>query len=65
MSRGSAPFLARKYFCDVITCARKIFVERLTPFAQPWARVTLRLYQIVQVIGLATGGRLGFVSQTA
>ena len=49
----------RKYFCDVTTCARKIFVERLTPFAQPWARVTLRLYQIVQVIGLATGGRLG------
>jgi len=51
--------LVRKYFCDVTTCARKIFVERLTPFAQPWARVTLRLYQIEQVIGLATGGRLG------
>src|SRR5262249_1842774 len=41
------------------TCARKIFVERLTPFAQPRARVTQRLYQIVQVIGLATGGRVG------
>jgi len=26
---------------------------------KPWARVTWRLYQIVQVIGLATGGRLG------
>lgn len=51
--------LVRKYFCDVTTCARKIFVERLTPFAQPWARVTKRLYQIVQIIGLATGGRLG------
>jgi transposase len=51
--------LVRKYFCDIPTCSRKIFVERLTPFAQPWARVTLRLYQIVQVIGLATGGRLG------
>jgi transposase len=51
--------LVRKYFCDVATCARKIFVERLTPFTQPWARVTLRLYQLVQVIGLATGGRLG------
>ncbi len=49
----------RKYFCDVTTCARKIFAERLTSFVEPWARVTHRLYQIVQIIGLATGGRLG------
>ncbi len=49
----------RKYFCDVTTCARKVFVERLTPFVEPWARVTQRLYQMVQIIGLATGGRLG------
>jgi transposase len=40
-------------------CARKIFLERLTPFVEPWARVTRRLYQIVQILGLATGGRLG------
>ena len=49
----------RKCFCEVTTCTRKIFTERLTPFVEPWARVTRRLYQIVQVIGLATGGRLG------
>ncbi len=49
----------RKYFCDEPGCVRKIFVERLTPFAEPWARVTQRLFQVVQVIGLATGGRLG------
>src|SRR6266487_675092 len=49
----------RKFFCQVSTCSRKIFVERLTPFVQPWARVTQRLYQIVQILGLATGGRLG------
>ncbi len=48
-----------KCFCDTLDCARKIFVERLTPFVAPRARVTQRLYQIVQVIGLATGGRLG------
>src|SRR2546423_401834 len=48
----------RKFFCEEPTCARKIFVERLTPFVEPWARVTKRLYQIVQIIGLATGGRL-------
>jgi transposase len=51
--------LVRKYFCDVPNCARKIFVERLTPFVEPWGRVTRRLYQIVQIMGLATGGRLG------
>jgi len=49
----------RKFFCDTPTCARKIFTERITPFVAPWARVTQRLFQIVQVIGLATGGRLG------
>jgi len=49
----------RKCFCEVSTCARKIFVECLTPFVEPWTRVTRRLSQIVQVIGLATGGRLG------
>jgi transposase len=51
--------LVRKYFCAVTICQRKIFVERLTSFAAPWARVTTRLFQIVQVVGLATGGRLG------
>ncbi len=49
----------RKCFCEMSTCVRKIFIERLTPFVEPWARVTQRLYQIVQVLGLATGGRLG------
>ncbi len=49
----------QKCFCEVSTCARKIFVERLTPFVDAFARVTRRLYQIVQVLGLATGGRLG------
>lgn len=49
----------RKFFCEETTCVRKIFVERLTPFLEPWARVTLRLFQIIQTLGLATGGRLG------
>ncbi|MGH2478628.1 MAG: ISL3 family transposase [Ktedonobacteraceae bacterium] len=49
----------RKYFCEQSSCPRKIFAERLTPFVEPFARVTKRLCQIVQIIGLATGGRLG------
>jgi transposase len=49
----------RKFFCEVKTCARKIFTERLAPFIEPWARVTTRLFQSAQAIGLATGGMLG------
>jgi hypothetical protein len=48
-----------KCFCEVSTCKRKIFAERIMPFVAPQARVTQRLFQIVQVIGLATGGRFG------
>ena len=51
--------LVRKCFCDDSTCARKIFAERLTPFVKPLARVTTRLFQVVQALGLATGGMLG------
>lgn len=49
----------RKCFCEEMSGTRKIFVERLTPFLEPSARVTRRLFQIVQTLGLATGGRLG------
>ena len=49
----------RKCFCETPDCLRKIFVERLTPFVNTFARVTQRLFHIVQVVGLATGGRLG------
>ncbi len=49
----------RKFFCDVTACARKIFVERIAPFVEPWARVTTRLSESVQSIGFATGGMLG------
>jgi len=48
-----------KFFCDAATCCRKIFAERLLPFIEPWARVTARLFEIVQIIGLATSGMLG------
>jgi transposase len=49
----------RKFFCDESTCPRKIFTERLAPFVAPGARMTARLFQMLQIIGLATGGRLG------
>ncbi len=49
----------RKFFCQVATCARKIFVERIAPFIEPWAHVTTRLHRMVQMRGFATGGMLG------
>ena len=37
----------RKFFCDVPTCPRKIFTQRLVPFGCPlFARVTARLFQL-------------------
>lgn len=49
----------RKCFCEAPSCPRHIFAERLTPFIESQARVTRRLFAIVQILGLATGGRLG------
>jgi transposase len=49
----------RKCFCENASCPRKIFTERITAFIKPWARMTTRLCQAIQAIGLATGGRLG------
>ena len=37
----------------------KSLTFRLVPFIEPWARVTTRLFQAMQQIGLATSGMLG------
>ena len=49
----------RRFRCETPTCPRKMFVERLSPFLAPWARVRARLGQAIEVVGLATGGELG------
>jgi transposase len=49
----------RKFFCDTVACARKVFTERLPHLVAPWAQMTTRLTQALQFIGLATCGRLG------
>jgi transposase len=50
---------ARKFFCDMPECTRKIFTERLGPFIEPWARMTTRLAEALFDIGRATCGKLG------
>src|SRR6266702_5534789 len=49
----------RRFFCDNTTCIRKIFTERLPAFVLPWARLTVRLCEALQSLGLATCGELG------
>jgi transposase len=49
----------RRFFCDHADCIRKIFTERLPAFVLPWARLTVRLCEALQSIGLATCGELG------
>ena len=49
----------RKFRCDTTACPRRVFAERLTPFIEPWARMTTRLSQTIEAIGLATSGELG------
>ncbi len=49
----------RRFFCDHADCIRKIFTERLSAFVLPWARLTVRLCEALQSLGLATCGELG------
>jgi transposase len=49
----------RRFFCRVADCPRRIFTERLPELVAPYARRTLRLTQVLEVIGLAIGGEAG------
>jgi transposase len=49
----------RKFYCRNPYCSRKVFTERLPTFVEPWARMTIRCYQQITSIGLATCGKGG------
>ena len=50
--------LARRFYCHVVLCGRRIFAERFdADVLAPWARRTARLEHIVHHLGLALGGR--------
>jgi transposase len=42
----------RKFVCRHVSCARRIFTERLPDLAAPYARQTLRLVNALQAIGV-------------
>ena len=45
----------RKFFCSASSCPRRIFTERLPSFAKPYAQITVRLAEVLRLIGFATG----------
>ncbi|UCC31423.1 MAG: ISL3 family transposase [Phycisphaerales bacterium] len=49
----------RKFFCDMPTCTRRIFTERLPDVATPYARKTARLNKALTCIAFACGGEGG------
>jgi transposase len=49
----------RRFFCANSTCQQTIFTERLPGLVASYARKTVRLAQVLEVIGLAVGGEAG------
>lgn len=49
----------RRFFCDVPTCPRRIFVEPIPTVAAVHARKTCRMLEGLGRIGLALGGQAG------
>jgi transposase len=49
----------RRFFCTTPACQRAIFTERLPGLVAPYARKTIRLTQVLEVIGMAVGGEAG------
>jgi len=49
----------RRFFCTTPACQQAIFTERLPGLVAPYARKTIRLTQVLEVIGMAVGGEAG------
>ena len=49
----------RKFRCPQPGCSRKIFTERLPDLVESYARKTVRLHEILELVGFALGGEAG------
>jgi transposase len=47
---------ARKFRCPNRECPRKVFTERLPDLIEPYARKTIRLHEVLELVGFALGG---------
>jgi transposase len=48
---------ARRFFCDAISCQRRLFAERFDGVVERHARRTSRLDEVVHCLAIALGGR--------
>jgi transposase len=48
----------RKFACLTASCPRKVFAERLPDLVQPWARVSNRLLEELQAVGLSASAEV-------
>jgi transposase len=48
---------ARRFFCDAISCPRRVFAERFDGVVERHARRTSRLDEVVHSLAIALGGR--------
>jgi transposase len=49
----------RKFRCPQKVCPRKIFTERLPSVVESYARKTVRLHEVLELVGFALGGEAG------
>lgn len=49
----------RKFRCPHRRCPRKIFTERLPALVEPYARKTVRLHEVLEMVGFALGANAG------
>jgi transposase len=49
----------RKFRCPQKGCPRKIFTERLPDLVESYARKTVRLHEVLDLVGFALGGEAG------
>jgi len=49
----------RRFWCDTVACARRIFAERVPRLAAPYARRTCRCSDVLTAIAFALGGEAG------
>jgi transposase len=49
----------RRFFCDRLGCAGRVFAERLPGLVAPYARRTERLTRWLRAVGFAVGGEAG------
>lgn len=49
----------RKLRCAEPGCSRRIFTERIPSLVEPYARKTVRLHEVLELVGFALGGEAG------